>query len=244
MREIKLLHWYHDIMNLYGDYANVSAMKRILEKNGCAVQVDKLSFADKPDLNSYDFIFIGSGTEKNQRVVLDDLRQYADALKQYIDSGKLALLTGNSFEMLGKGITDCRGNRFDGLGFCGFEVSEQNKTRVTADVIFECDFLTKPLVGFVNKCSEIKGVSNALFRVKTGLGNCDGDKSEGVRLNQLFGTHLTGPVLVKNPHFLAYLAEKLLGKTPDLSTFAYERAGYEVTLTELTNRCHGGQFAY
>ena len=31
---MKLLHLYHDIMNLYGDYANVSALKRILEQSG------------------------------------------------------------------------------------------------------------------------------------------------------------------------------------------------------------------
>ena len=36
---MKILHLYHDIMNLYGDYANVSAMKRVLEKSGEEVTV-------------------------------------------------------------------------------------------------------------------------------------------------------------------------------------------------------------
>ena len=30
---MKILHLYHDIMNLYGEYANVSALERMLEKN-------------------------------------------------------------------------------------------------------------------------------------------------------------------------------------------------------------------
>ena len=31
---MKLLHLYHDIMNLYGDYANILALERMLKNNG------------------------------------------------------------------------------------------------------------------------------------------------------------------------------------------------------------------
>ena len=99
---MKLLHLYHDIMNLYGDWANVAAMKRMLEKSGEEVTVDRLSLGDKATLTDYDFIFIGSGTEKNQRVVLDDFKKYTEELKACVEGGKVILLTGNSFEMLGK----------------------------------------------------------------------------------------------------------------------------------------------
>ena len=145
-------------------------------------------------------------------------------------------MTGNSFEMLGKTITDAHGQSFDGLGLLDFGVTEQNKTRLTADVIFDCDFLTQPVVGFVNKCSEITGADKTLFSVRMGLGNKDGDKREGVRLNNCFGTHVTGPVLIKNPHFLCYLAETILGRKPESDWMTYERAGYEVTLRELSGR--------
>ena len=233
---MKLLHLYHDLMNLYGDYANVAAMKRILEKSGEPVTVDRLSLGDNADVLNYDFIFIGSGTEKNQRVALEDFRRYTDVLNACIDSGKVLLLTGNAFEMLGKAVTDAHGSRFDGLNLFGFTVTEQNKTRNTADAIFSCDFLDRPLVGFVNKCSVIDGVDNPLFRVQMGLGNRDGDQTEGVRRENLFGTHLTGPVLIKNPHFLEYLASLLLGRAPETGWMLHERAGYEVTLTELQKR--------
>ena len=233
---IKILHLYHDLMNLYGDYANVSALKRILEKNGEEVKLDKLSLSDTAAIEDYDFIYIGSGTERNMRVALSDLKKYSAPIKSYIESGKSALFTGNSFEMLGKTITDCLGESVEGLGFCDFTVTEQNKTRLTSDVIYNCAFLTQPLVGFVNKCSEIKGVTSPLFTVEMGLGNFEGDKNEGVRLNNLFGTHLTGPALIKNPHLLVYFAELLLKKTPETDHLARERAGYEVTLGELKKR--------
>ena len=233
---MKILHLYHDIMNLYGDWGNVAAMKRMLEKSGEEVTVDKLSLADKAVLSDYDFIYIGSGTEKNQRVVLADFKKYKEELKACIDSGKVILLTGNSFEMLGKTITDCMDKKYEGLGLFDFTVTEQNKNRRTADQIAACDFLTRPIVGFVNKCSEINGIENPLFTVTMGLGNADGDKNEGVYKNNLYGTHITGPVLIKNPHFLTRLAEKILGRAPEGDWMVHERAGYDITLRELRKR--------
>lgn len=237
---MKLLHLYHDIMNLYGDYANVSALCRCLEKSGEPAELDRLSLNDTADFSRYDFIFIGSGTENNQKLVLGDFRKYSDSLKNYIESGKCALFTGNSFEMLGKTITDSRGKSCDGMGFLPFTVSEQNKTRDTADVIFEADFLKTPLVGFVNKCSEINGNESPVFNVKMGLGDRKNSRGEGVRINNLFGTHLTGPALIKNPHFLEYIAELVLGRKPETDYLKFEKAGYEITLRELTKRMNEG----
>lgn len=236
MTDVKILHLYHDIMNLYGDYANVSAMCRILEKSGEDVAVDRLSLGDSADFSGYDFIFTGSGTENNQKLVLNDFMKYRDQLKSYIESGKCALMTGNSFEMLGKSITDAEGKTHDGLGLLGFTVKEQNKTRMTSDVIYKADFLETPLVGFVNKCSEIEGNESPLFKVRLGLSDCEGSAGEGVRLNNLFGTHLTGPALIKNPHFLEYTAKLVLGRQPETRHLEYEKAGYEITLHELTKR--------
>lgn len=235
---MKILHLYYDIMNLYGEYANVSALERILLKSGIDCTVDRLSFGDNAELSGYDFVYIGSGTEKNQKVALEDIRKYTVTLKSYIDSGKVILLTGNSFEMLGKKITDANGNEYDGLGIFDFTVTEQNKTRVTADAVFTADFLDRELVGFINKCSEISGISTPLFRVKMGLGNNDGDDTEGIRLNNLFGTHLTGPILIKNPYFLEYIAQLTVGKDTEISTkhLGFEKSGYEVTLSELNKR--------
>lgn len=234
---MKILHLYHDIMNLYGEYANVLAMQRILSKNGFDCTVDKLTICDNADLSAYDFIYIGSGTERNQRVVLKDFCKYKNALTDLIDAGKVILMTGNSFEMLGKTITDADQNKYDGLGIFDFDVVEQNKKRVTADAVFTADFTDKPLVGFINKCSEISGIDTALFNVKTGLGNKDGDRQEGIAKNNFFGTHLTGPVLIKNPYFLEYVA-KLVAKTDSLNAdyLSFERAGYEITLSELEKR--------
>ena len=103
---IKLLHLYYDIMNLYGDYGNVSILKKHLEDQGFEVLLDKKTIGEEIEFDEYDFIFIGSGTERNLDVVLEDLRRYKEILNEYIDKEKVILLTGNSFEMLGKSIDE------------------------------------------------------------------------------------------------------------------------------------------
>ena len=235
---MKILHLYHDIMNLYGEYANVKAMERIFGNSGITYTTDRLSIGADVDISAYDFIYIGSGTERNQRVVLEDMKKYKEDLEKYIYNGKTALFTGNSFEMLGHSITDSNGQNYEGLGIFDFTVKEQNKTRITADAVFECDFLDKPLVGFINKCSEIQNIGTPLFNVKMGIGNTAEDNYEGIRVQNFFGTHLTGPVLIKNPYFLEYIVSLIAGENAKLNTeyLTYERAGYEVTLKELEKR--------
>ncbi len=233
---MKLLHLYHDIMNLYGDYANVSAMERMLTKNGADVTVDRLSLGDKAEISDYDFIFIGSGTEKNQKTVLADFMKYKDELSEYIRAHKLLLMTGNSFEMLGKSVTDGHGVRYDALGLYNYTTVEFTGKRITADIICTASFLDKPLVGFINKSSEIFGISDSLFQTKFGVGDSEGFHTEGIWDRNFFGTHLTGPILIKNPHFLASLASLLLGREPNTDHLTYEQKGYETTLRKLSER--------
>ena len=236
---MRLLHLYHDIMNLYGDYANVSAVKRMLEKSGEEVTVDKLSLSDEASLSDYDFIFIGSGTEKNQKVVLKDIVKYKDALKDYIESGKVLLMTGNSFELLGDLITDGQGKEHRGLGYFKYETIEKSGVRMTSDIICTASFLDRPLVGFINKSSVIFGINDTLFHTQFGIGNSDDDKTEGIRYKNYFGTHLTGPVLMKNPHFLTYITALILGREPETAHLTYEQNGYETTLRKLSERAQG-----
>ena len=233
---MKILHLYHDIMNLYGDYANITAMRKLAVHNGVDVTVDKRSLGDEVTLGDYDFIFIGSGTERNMKVVLEDMRRYKGAFADCIGSGKVILMTGNAFEMLGRRITDADGKEYEGLGLLNLETTEQNRSRLVGDVVFDAPFLNSPIVGFINKCSEIRGCKEPLFTVGMGLGNADGDKGEGVRMNNLFCTHVTGPVLVKNPHFLTYLYTLITGRQADDSCLRYEKKGYSVTLNALQKR--------
>lgn len=233
---MKILHLYHDIMNLYGEYANVSALKRMLEKNEVPYEIDTLSVNDKLQLMDYDFIYVGSGTESNQKYILEHLKAYKEDLKAYVEAGKMLLMTGNSFEVMGKEITDAKDKTYAGLEIFDFTVTEQERNRNTADAIFTMDGQEKALVGFINKCSIISGISMPLFQVKMGLGNEEKGSTEGICYKNFYGTHLTGPILIKNPYFLIKLAGDLCKKEMNGDYLTYEKAGYEITLRELSKR--------
>ena len=61
-------------------------------------------------------------------------------------------------------------------------------------------------------------------------------KTEGIHYKNFFGTHLTGPILIKNPYFLVRIAEILCSKKMKDEYLTYEKDGYEITLRELNAR--------
>ena len=238
-------------MNLYGEYANVAALKRLLDKNKVPCKVDTLSVGDKIQFLDYDLIYVGSGTERNQKLILEHLKRSKEALKAYLDAGRFLIMTGNSFEILGKEIVDAKGKKYAGLEIFDFTVTEQERTRDTADAVFklieeqesnkeeigsDSENTHAKLVGFINKCSTIQGIETPLFQVEMGLGNEKAGQTEGIRYKNFYGTHLTGPMLIKNPYFLMKLASDLCGKQLKGDYLEYEKAGYEITLRELSKR--------
>ena len=51
--ELKILHFYPDLMSLYGSYANVSILKRTLEEMGNTVTVERVELGGDADPVSY-----------------------------------------------------------------------------------------------------------------------------------------------------------------------------------------------
>ena len=245
---MKILHLYHDIMNLYGEYGNVLLLSQVLNTCGIETEVILQPLTKKPDFSEVDFIYMGAGTEENQRVVLSALTEVKKELKDYIFKGGYGLWTGNSFEILGKLLVDAEGKEWKGLEVFSYTVRQQKKTRLTGDAIFTSEKLKEQAVGFINKCSYIEDVSQPCFTVLMGMGNEREGKTEGIRCENFIGTHLTGPMLVKNPYFLLKLVSDLVKKerNKELSqeekqalltgVLAREAAAYEVTLRELKKR--------
>ena len=93
---IKIAYLYRDLLNLYGESGNIIAMERALKALNVDYSVDELSISDNIVLNNYDFVYIGSGTEENIKIVSEDIIKYKDSIKKYINDEKVMLVTGNS----------------------------------------------------------------------------------------------------------------------------------------------------
>lgn len=232
---MKLLHLYGDVMNLYGEYANVAVLARFLNDLGYETTVDTLSLYEERDISGYDFYYMGAGTEQKQKLVLPKLQAYCQALKEAFDEEKVMLFTGNSFEMLGKSITDANGKVYEGLQLFDFETTE-GMQRITGDCLAENDEINDTVVGFMNKCSTTTGIEHPLFTLMLGFGNESDKGPEGFREKNCFGTHLTGPILVKNSAMLRLLAGLLGAENAESVSYPYMEKGYETTARELKKR--------
>lgn len=241
---IKILHLYKNLMNLYGEYGNIKVLAKHLKDQNINVTIDVAESLNNINLNDYNMLYIGSGTEDCQKLALKDFIQYKEMVQDFINNNNFTLLTGNSFEMLGTSITDSNGNKFSGLNIQNFKTVEQNKKRLTSDVIANCDFLKKPIVGFINKASTIyntEDAENYFSKIKMGFGNNNKSDYEGIKYKNLIGTHIIGPILVKNPELLNYVVlnlAKSISKENNLKKINYsnEEKAYNVTYEKLYER--------
>lgn len=208
---MRIIHLFADLCNLYGDYGNVCALKRALENKGQNVEIEYQSIDDEIDVSGADFVFIGSATERNQKVALEYLQGYKDNIKTALDNGTVILATGNSFEIFGQSVTDCDGVKHEGLSFFPYETVE-GKERIVTDSLCDTSLCGGDIIGFVNKASLTTGATSPLFDVKQGSGNSKDDNKEGVHYGSFYGTHLIGPVLIRNPQLCEYFADILIKK--------------------------------
>ena len=207
--DIKILHFYPDLMSLYGSYANVSVLKRRLEQMGSTVTVTPVLPGQEADLSDADFLYMGAGTEHAQKAALADFARYGEAVKAAAENGVTMLFAGTAMELLGKTITGADGTVCDGIGLADF-TSVQGTKRFVEDVYGHTDLYPEAVVGFMNKCSTISGVETPLLTsLSLGFGN-EGEKTpEGFHRNNVFAYQLTGPLLVKNPRMLDVVVDAI-----------------------------------
>lgn len=236
---IQLLHLYPDLMNLYGEYANVAALRRSLERQGAEVVVRTGTLYQDIDFSGADFLYMGAGTESAQLTALEDLRRYESAVRAALERGAVVLATGNAMELFGRSITGPDGAEHAGLGLFPFRTTVSGTARIQGDCLAVGAATGQVAVGFVNKASQTTDVEHPLFRMEHGPGNNAGTAEDGVWEGSFYGTHLIGPLLMKNPHVNAYFTELLcrrVGLPYQPQGCPHEQRAYEVTLRALQER--------
>ena len=138
-------------------------------------------------------------------------------------------------------ITDDAGKEYTALGLANF-TSVQSKKRFVEDVYGTTDLYPEAVVGFVNKSSTISGVETPLLTaVQLGYGNEGLKTPEGFRYKNVIGSHLTGPILVKNPRLLDKVVSAIYEKRGEAlpaerPTDRWTEDGYAITAEALKQR--------
>ena len=208
---IKVAHLYYDLMNLYGESGNVKALKMQLEGQGIKTTIKFLTIDDDLNFKDYDIVYIGSGTENNQKIVLNHLLKYKKDIEDAIEKGVHFICTGNALELFGNVIEDVNNKKYTALAMFDFDV-KQEEVRMVDEVLFKTDLINKYILGFQNQSGHIKSDILNLFDVVKGIGSYIGSKKEGIHYKNFYGTYVIGPILVRNPELLKYLVKEIINK--------------------------------
>ena len=211
-REIKILHLYPDLLNLYGDKGNISALTTRLSWRDIDVQVTTCTKEETPDFSWADILFLGGGSEKEEKIVFALLKEKKEELKAYIEDGGVMLATCGGFPMLG---------RYEGQEK-GLEIlditTRMEEARLIGNVVVKTEAY-QTVVGFANhgERTEIGGYM-PLGKAVAGPGNTGEKSAEGLLYKNLIATYLHGPLLPKNPKLCDdILARALAKKYPDFA---------------------------
>lgn len=241
--ELRWIHLFPDLMSLYGSYANLSVLTRLMTQLGHAVSVTPV-LPGQPLPEDGDLIFMGAGTERAADAALKALRPWSEALKRRFEEGTPLFFAGTALDLLGREIREPDGSVRPGLGLAEFTVQREPR-RTVGDVLGLSPLSAEPVVGYMNKCSRVLGVRTPLLTsCALGFGNEEEGGAEGWQEKNSLGSHLTGPLLVKNPALLRHMAEGILTRRGAALPDAWPRdphaqAGYQVTVRELTARLEG-----
>lgn len=199
---------YPEIANLYGDSFNYRYLKQTLKDTEFIETslTDKPKFIDKK--NNVKFVYIGSMTEEGEKIVIEKLQPYKEAIKEYIENDNVFLATGNSFEIFGNYI-EKEEEKLEALQIFDFYSKLDFNHRHNS--LFIGEFNNSKIVGFKSEFSfsyREDGKYN-FIKVDRGVGLNKEDSYEGIKYKNFYGTYLLGPILPMNPYFTKFLLKQI-----------------------------------
>ncbi len=214
--DLKILHLYHDIMDLYGDKGNMMTLRYRTTSRGIDFDYDTCSIGETKDFWDYDIIFMGGGADKEQMILSEDLLKKRDGLKKALDSGTFFLLICGGYQLFGEYYVNADGEKIRGLSFFGYrtEKSERNDRCIgNINIKARLDGEEIDVLGFENHGGQTYGADDSAFgEVVFGNGNYYGSKYEGFYNFSALGTNVHGPLLPKNPELSDFIIKKALSK--------------------------------
>lgn len=191
---------FPDLLGTYGDGGNGLILARRAEWRGFDVELlQAASDARVPDADIY---CLGGGEDGPQVRAATTL--IGDGtLATRVASGAVVLAVCAGFQVVGRRFPGASGEVHEGLGLLDVETVKGEGPRAVGEVVTEPVGLEDlpALIGFENHggVTTLADGAVALGRVTAGIGNGDGNGTEGAVQGRVVGTYLHGPVLARNP---------------------------------------------
>lgn len=200
---------YGDLMNIYGDTGNITALKKRAEWRGIEVEVKNISTKEKVKKGEVDLYFFGGGQDAGQILVAEDLKKKGKIIKAEIERGVPLLSICGGYQLLGEYYKPFEGSKLQGVGIFQAYTKASND-RMIGNIVIESEF--GKLVGFENHSGKtyIKEGAEPLGKVVKGFGNNGEDETEGCIYKNAIGCYMHGSLLPKNPQLADWLIQKAL----------------------------------
>ncbi|MDY4976611.1 MAG: glutamine amidotransferase [Clostridia bacterium] len=207
---ITIGHLYPDLLNLYGDRGNITALQKRLAWRGISSELRQFVLSDEIDFSQLDLVFIGGGSDREQLLVCKRLLEQKSALQEYVETdGVLAAVCGG-YQLLGS-YYQLQQETIEGLGLLDLH-TESKPNRLIGKVIIQSGLFDDYIVGFENHGGRTYTSHLPLGMVKYGKGNNGEDQMEGAVYKNVIGTYLHGPVLPANPKLTDWLLSRALNR--------------------------------
>ena len=215
-------HLYPDLLNLYGDRGNIQClMKRCLWR-GIEAETIAFELDDKIDFSNLDIVLLGGGSDREQMLVCEKLKEIQKDFKEYVEQGGVVIAICGGYQLLGNYYKTDMGT-IEGLSLVDM-YTEQGEDRLIDNIVLQSELFDMPIVGFENHGGRtFIGENKPLGKVLYGSGNDGKSGYEGVVYKNVIGTYLHGPLLPKNPQLADELILRALKK----------KYGEDVTLSPL-----------
>lgn len=218
-KEIKIAHLYGNIMNTYGDYGNIVALRYYADKIGYKVIDEVVSLSDPLDPTKYDFMLFGGGQDYEEKILAPDFLQKASQMKTYIEDGGPMLAVCGGYQMLGEYFIMSSGEKIEGIKALPHYTLNQTEVRYIGDVIIQNQETGEKYRGFENHQGRTFLGKNEkpLGKVIKGFGNNGEDGYEGAIYQNVFCTYFHGPILTRNGNLAKRILKIILSrKEPDM----------------------------
>ncbi|MBS5195644.1 MAG: glutamine amidotransferase [Clostridiales bacterium] len=215
-------HLYPDLLNLYGDRGNIQClMKRCLWR-GIEAETIAFELDDNIDFSNLDIVLLGGGSDREQMLVCEKLKEIQKDFKEYVEQGGVVIAICGGYQLLGNYYKTEEGI-IEGLSLVDM-YTEQGENRLIDNIVLQSELFDMPIVGFENHGGRtFIGENKPLGKVLYGSGNDGKSGYEGVVYKNVIGTYLHGPLLPKNPQLADELILRALKK----------KYGEDVTLSPL-----------
>ncbi len=215
-RKITVGHLYPDLLNLYGDRGNIACIMQRCKWRGIEAETIEFELDDPIDFNKIDIVLLGGGSDREQAIVCQKLKEIQPDFKDYVENNGVVIAVCGGYQLLGK-YYKTQDGMIEGLDLVDL-YTEQGDGRLIDNIVLKSDLFDMPVVGFENHGGRTYINHNKPFgKVLYGSGNDGKSGYEGVVYKNVIGTYLHGPLLPKNPEVCDWLIARALEKKYHIS---------------------------